>query len=886
MAKPSTREQQPESRSRDLAALAAAATTPARRQYLTLKAQQPDALLLIRIGDFYETFDADAELAATELGIALTSKLMGKSEGRVPLAGVPHHQLDRCVDRLVSAGHRVAIAEQIGEPGKGLVDRRIVRVVTPGTVESGSLVSPDAHNWLVALAPAQLSADGEARWGLAACDATTGELELQSLCTSELPGEWLRLEPRELLLPAASAPPRDSLPEGALVTERPRRTFDSDRANRRLCDQLGVATLDGFGVEVVGSALGAAGALLAYLSESWPGAMAHLRPPRVVRASGHMMLDAQTRRNLELFSPNRGGPGGSSLVDALDETRTAMGARLLRARIGRPLRDRQAIERRLDEVETFHGADEPRQAVRGALRGLPDIERLLGRVRARTASARHLIQLKVALGRLPALDQAARRAGAAAAARTRGTLAAAEEPAGAIEAVLSDDPPIDIADGNTVRAGFDPEVDRLRDLASGARKQLVSLELAERERTGVSSLRVGYNRVFGYYLELPRSQLDRAPEDYQARQTLASVQRFRYAPLVELEREILAARDLLMAAERAVLDRLLEQVAAAGPALVRAAQAVAALDVAQSLATVALDYRYTRPVLADDGPLEIEDGRHPVVERHMAAGTFVPNDVVLGGDVDLLLLTGPNMGGKSTYLRQTALIALLAHCGSFIPASRARVPLIDRIFSRVGAQDDLAAGQSTFMVEMAETAAILHEATARSLVIFDEVGRGTSTHDGLAIARAIVEHLHHRTEGTPRTLFATHYHELTALEESLPRVANRSVAVSEEGGEVVFLHQIVDGGADRSYGVHVAALAGLPRPVLARARELLDALEASPPAARQLRLEEPALQAPRQHPLDPLLDQLEALDPDALTPLEALQRLYELRTLLEDGRPA
>jgi DNA mismatch repair protein MutS len=855
-------------------------STPGRRQYLTLKSQNPDALLLFRMGDFYETFDEDAETAAAELGIALTSRSMGKNEGRIPLAGIPYHQLERYLERLVSAGHRVAIAEQVSEPGNGLVERRVVRVVTPGTVESGSLLPPEAHNWLAALAPATLDVDGAPRWALAACDVTTGELELQLLSSEELPGEWARLAPRELLLPRDARLPDGGRPEQVLVTERPVRAFDVVRAADAVAEQLGVATLDGFGIEGFEPALGAAGALIDYLGEAWPGALAHLRPPRAVRGTELVTLDAQTRRNLELFEPSRSGGSGASLVAVLDETRTAMGARLLRQRLGRPLRRRDPLERRLEEVAAFVEAGGPRQSLREALRGLPDVERLLGRVRAGTAHARHLLQLRLALECLPAVAEAGRAAGTAPSALIEGALGPAGEPAAAIAAALSDDPPADPADGDTVRVGFDSEVDRLRALASGAREQLAALETAERARTGLNSLKAGYHRVFGYYLELPRSQADRAPADYEPRQTLAATQRFRFAPLTALESEILEAKDLLLAAERAVLDRLRGQIAAAGPALVRAAEAVAALDVAAALATIAVDYGYVRPELADAGALEIEGGRHPVVERQLAAGAFVPNDVILGADADLVLLTGPNMGGKSTYLRQTALIVLLAQCGSFVPADRARVPLADRIFSRVGAQDDLAAGQSTFMVEMVETAAILHEATEHSLVILDEVGRGTATHDGLAIAQAVVEHLHHRPAGTPRTLFATHYHELTALAGTLPRIANRSVAVSEAHGEVVFLHRIVDGGADRSYGVHVAALAGLPRPVVARARELLHALERDGTASVALTgasAGDAAIAVPLQPTPEPLLDELAALEPDALTPLEALQRLYELR---------
>jgi DNA mismatch repair protein MutS len=883
--------------------------TPARRQYLDLKAQHPDAVLLFRMGDFYETFDADAELAARVLGIALTSRPMGSSEGRIPLAGIPYHQLERYLDRLVSAGHRVAIVEQVSEPGQGLVERRVVRVVTPGTVDHGSLLAERGHNWLVALAAASgapgvaspgiaspgiaspgIASPGGAgaRWGLAACDVTTGELELQLVADDELGGELARLAPREVLV-AEGVDPFAGWPERpALVTSRPARHFRPERAAAALAERLGVAGLAGFGLEGMEAAVGAAGGLVAYLEESWPQALAHLRVPRAVRAGDHVYLDPQTRRNLELFGPGR--PGGAaaggvgSLIEVLDRTLTPMGARMLRARLGRPLRQLAEAEARLAEVACLVDAPRARDALRAALRGLPDVERLLGRVRAGTANARQLVQLRRGLERLPALRAAAEAAGPAARAVAETGLTAAggaAEAAAAIAAALDDDPPAELDDGGTVRAGFDAEVDRLRGLTTDARGALARLEAAQRERTGLS-VKVGYHRVFGYYLELPRAQAERAPDDYEARQTLANAQRFRFAPLTELEAEILGAKDALQAAERAVVDRLREQVAAAGGAIERAAGAAARLDVAAGLAEQAVDARYARPELAEGGPLEIEGGRHPVVEQRLAAGAFVPNDLALGAAADVVVLTGPNMAGKSTYLRQTALIALLAQCGSFVPADRARVPMVDRIFSRVGAQDDIAAGQSTFMVEMLETATILHNATERSLVVLDEVGRGTSTYDGLAIARAVIEHLHHRPGGTPLTLFATHYHELTALARTLPRVANRSVAVREEAGEVVFLHRIVDGGADRSYGVHVAALAGLPRAVVARARELLAELEQGAPAApapggatsipdagAQL-----SLAAARE---EAVLRELAALEPDALTPLEALQRLYELR---------
>ncbi len=837
--------------------------------------------MLFRMGDFYETFDEDAETVASLLGIALTSRSMGKAEGRIPLAGIPVRSLERHLDRLVAGGHRVAIADQVGEVGRGLVDRRVVRVVTPGTVGEGTLLSDRGNNWLVAVARA-----AQGRYGLAACDVTTGELECAVVDGEALASEWARLAPLEVLaaddIATGSADSEElALPATAMLTVRPAREFRPDRAATALAERLGVTTLDGFGLEGLEAAVGAAGALVAYVEETWPQALPHLRAPRPVRADDHLYLDAQTRRSLELFD---GGPGGApSLLATLDGTLTAMGARLLRGRLGRPLRRVEAIETRLDEVAAFIDAAGARANLRNELRGFSDLERLLGRVRAGTVTAPQLRTLGVGLARLPQIAEHASAAGDAAGAAAEGTSGAGET-AALLAAAIADEPPVEIADGGTLRAGFDAEVDELRALTSDARQALAELERAERERSGITTLKVGYHRVFGYYLEVPSARADEVPDDYEPRQTLASSQRYRSAPLSELEQRILSARERLEEAEREVLARVRTQVAEAGPSIERAAAAVARIDVAAALAEAAVNHGYVRPAVVESGAVEIEGGRHPVVERQVPAGRFVPNDCTLGASADLVILTGPNMGGKSTYLRQSALIVLLAHCGSFVPAKRTRMGVVDRIFSRVGAYDDIATGRSTFMVEMLETAAILHNATEHSLVILDEIGRGTGTYDGLAIARAVIEYLHHRPGGTPRTLFATHYHELVALAQTLPRVENQSVAASEEGGEVVFQHRVVLGAADRSYGVHVAALAGLPKAVVGRARELLLELESRPTSevgreGAQLPLlgdVGATSQAPTTAS-DGLIDELAELDPDALAPLEALQRLYDLR---------
>ncbi|MCY4640752.1 MAG: DNA mismatch repair protein MutS [Chloroflexi bacterium] len=873
-------------------------STPVRRQYLALKAQHPDALLLFRMGDFYEAFDEDAGVLAETLGIALTSRPLGKAEGRIPMAGVPHHALERYLDQLVGAGHRVALAEQTSEPaGRTLVERRVVRVVTPGTVEEGALLPTGGHNWLVAVAPAGRTHDtGAERFGLAACDVTTGELECMVVEAGALAGELARRAPRELLVPEAAHDGGEALPEGvaeaARRTGRPARQFAPGEAARVLREQYGVADTDGFGLRGMEPAVAAAGALLAYLGEGWPQALRNLREPRVIAAHDHLELDPQTVRTLELFE-SPAGPD-ASLVAVLDRTRTGPGGRLLRARLARPVRDAAEAGRRLDEVQAWVEAPLERAALRRVLRGLPDPERLLGRVRAGSAGPRQLAQLRAALGALPEAAGQARATGAAALDALAADLDGAGEAHAALEAGLAEEPPAEPGDGASLRAGFAPEVDELRALAEDARGALTALEAAERERTGLGALKVGYHRVFGYYLELPRAQAGRAPEEYEPRQTLAGAQRYRHAPLSELEDRILGARDRLAEAERAALERLCARVAACGGAVERAARALARLDVAAGLAEVASEHGYVRPVLRPAGPIAISGGRHPVIERRMEPGAFVPNDTELGGAApDVVVLTGPNMGGKSTYLRQTALIVLMAQAGSYVPAESAGIGMCDRVFTRVGASDELAAGRSTFMREMVETAEILRRATERSLVVLDEVGRGTSTGDGLAIARAVVEALHHRPGGTPRTLFATHYRELTALAGVLPRVANRSVAVAERSGEVVFLHRITEGAADRAYGVHVAALAGLPRAVVARARELLAQIEAGESGevaaawgaargetAAPAQLALPVAAAPAERAL---AEAVAGLEPDELSPLEALQRLYELRAEARRG---
>jgi DNA mismatch repair protein MutS len=863
---------------------------PVWQQYQRFKRQHPDAILLFRMGDFYETFDEDAQLIAAELEIALTAREMGRGR-RHPLAGIPYHALDGHLARLVARGHRVAICEQTGDPAtsRGLVDRAVTRVVTPGTVAEPGLLDAKRNNFLAALAL------GDGRAGLAHMDVTTGEFrccevrpprpgadELARAVVQELE----RIGVAELLVPAAEprrGPPPD-LPPGLSafsLTPYDAWRFGPDAAAERLKSQFGVRTLEGFGCADDSLAAGAAGALVQYLAETNAAALGHLEGLRSYGLDEFMALDAATRRNLELTAGGRAGGRQGSLLAVLDRTRTAMGARMLRRWLAQPLLGRAPLEERLDAVEALVGSGFARARLAGHLAGVADLERLVGRCVAATALPRELIAIRDTLRTVPAIrsELAGLMPGLAA------ELPPADELADLIERAIVPEPPPTLAEGGVIRAGYAPELDELVESSRDARAWMAGLEARERERTGLRGLRVGYNRVFGYYIEVSAGALRVGQTQaflerecgYVRKQTLVGAERYVTQELKEKEELVLEARERMVALEARLFRELLAEVSAGRQALLQAAAALARLDALASLAEVASANRYVRPRLTDDDAIEIVGGRHPVVEQAALESGFVPNDTRLASrEEQILIVTGPNMAGKSTYLRQVGLLVLMAQIGSFVPADQATIGLVDRIFTRVGAQDDIATGQSTFMVEMAETANILHHATARSLVILDEIGRGTSTFDGMAIARAIVEFLHDHPRLGCKTLFATHYHELTELERRLSRVRNMRVEVLEEGERVVFLHRVVPGGADRSYGIHVARLAGIPASVTQRARDLLKELEsgrrrASRPAANG---HGPGLFDP---PRDPLIDDLAALQPDGLTPLQALNKLYELR---------
>ncbi|HQU14691.1 MAG: DNA mismatch repair protein MutS [Chromatiales bacterium 21-64-14] len=844
-----------------------AAHTPMMQQYLGLKAQYADVLLFYRMGDFYELFYDDARRAARLLDITLTTR--GQSAGApIPMAGVPFHAVENYLARLVRLGESVAICEQIGDPAasRGPVDRQVVRIITPGTLTDEGLLEDRAENLLAAV-----HGDPAGGWGVAVLELSSGRFTVQETADHEgLLAELERLRPAELLA-GEDTPLPEPIARHPRLRRRPPWHCDETDARVRLARQFGTRDLAGFGCEGLGAAIGAAGCLLHYVQDTQRTALPHLRGLQVERPSEAIVLDAATRRNLELEFNLGGAHTEHTLVGVLDHTATAMGGRLLRRWVHRPLRDPALLRRRYHALETLLG-NRTYGDLHGILRGIGDLERILARVALRSARPRDLAGLRQSLGQLPAL-------------RTRlagldspllGTLAASvgEHPEihGLLQRAIVEQPPVVIRDGGVIAPGYDPELDELRGISEHADQFLVDLETRERERTGIANLKVSYNRVHGYYLEVGRAHAARVPPDYVRRQTLKGAERYITPELKAFEDKVLSARERALAREKGLYEDLLDRLGEHLGGLQACAAAVAELDVLANLAERAdvLDYRM--PELSETPGIHIEDGRHPVVERVLDNG-FVPNGVKLDGDRRMLIITGPNMGGKSTYMRQTALIVLMAHIGSYVPARRAVLGPVDRIFTRIGAADDLAGGRSTFMVEMTETANILHNASARSLVLMDEIGRGTSTFDGLALAWACAVELATRIRAY--TLFATHYFELTALAESIGTIGNVHLDAVEHGDAIVFLHAVRDGPADRSYGLQVAQLAGVPRAVIERARARLEDLErrdlpARGTAAPQL----PLFQTERPHPV---LERLRALDTDAMSPREALQLLYELR---------
>ena len=858
--------------------------TPLMRQYREIKRGYPEAILFFRVGDFYEMFYEDAEAASKLLSIALTSRDKSSTDP-VPLCGVPYHAARGYIAKLLNAGRTVALCEQVEDPkvAKGLVRREVVRLYTPGTLVDTEFLDPAESSFLAAVARAERRGRGPC-WGLAALDATTGDFWVieQEGPDQQLLDELARLQAREVLVADTDATVhwlRSQL-QGVRVCECATTLFDRQEASKLLNKHFGVQSLEAFGCHDLTAALGAAGAVWRYFRESHPAAPpTHVR--RLVRRRNHeaMHLDSATIRNLELVRPfgsahETSGGRPATLLSVIDRTSTAMGSRLLREWLLRPLIELRALEARQDAVAELKNRMAERVAIRTALRRVQDIARLSTRLTLGLAGPRELLALKESLSALPALHEQL--------APCRSSLLSGQHDQWDdcrdlyeyIEAAVDPEAPLALRDGNVIRAGYDPRVDELRKARAEGKDWIAALESKERERTSIDSLKIRYNQVFGYYIEITKTNLSRVPADFVRKQTLANAERFMTQELKELEERVLGAESKLLALESDIFVEVRERLARDGSRLQTMARSLAVVDALAGLAETAALNRYIRPTIDDSGFLRIVEGRHPVIEQLSSDLLFVPNDTFIDdNDNRLIILTGPNMAGKSTYLRQVALIVLLAQIGSFVPASEAHVGLVDRIFTRVGASDNLAAGQSTFMVEMIESAQILNCASKRSLILLDEIGRGTSTYDGLSIAWAIAEYIHDQSQLGARTLFATHYHEMTQLETLRAGIRNYRVAVQERDGDVVFLRKIVPGGADRSYGIHVAKLAGLPAIVIDRAQQVLNQLEQSNADAKP---QNEASRSTLPHP-HPLLDEVRQIDLFSLTPLDALNRLAELQ---------
>ena len=853
--------------------------TPIRKQYLEIKRQYPNAILFFRLGDFYETFDQDAETAARELDLFLTSRPIAKGT-RIPMAGIPHHAAENYLARLIEKGYHVAICEQMGDqPVKGLFPRKVVRVVTPGTLVEPGLLPGEGNNYLCSVVMQEEQA------GVAYVDITTGEFAATELNGSDIHGvlraELARLRPAEVLYPEGQA-----LPNGFTghTTAWQAWRFEAGRAEQELRRHFGVASLDGFGLRGSTSAMRAAGAIIQYLNETQPAALKLLTGLSTYHLSEFMTLDAATRRNLELTETIRGGLTRGALLGELEHSVTPMGKRLLRQWVSKPLLDVAHIRQRQDGVTFFFTRGMLRAELRAALKPLNDLERLAMRAAGGTAQPRDLVAMRQTLARLGGIAALLQQAGLLTTGENEAENSGLEQvlrefnlcpdELALLETAIADDPPATLGNIGVIRAGFSAELDGVVERSRHARQWMADLEGVERERTGIKTLKVGYNKVFGYFIEITRANAELAPAEYIRKQTLVNAERYITPEMKEYEALVLNAEERIHEIELRLFREVCEQLGASVGRLLGTAHSLAALDVLAAFAETAALSGYTRPEVVAEDVLDIQDGRHPVVEHTLSGERFVPNDVIFEAGERVRIITGPNMSGKSTYLRQVALIVLMAQVGSYVPAASACIGVVDRIFTRIGAQDEIHSGQSTFMVEMLETANILHHATNRSLLILDEIGRGTSTYDGVSIAWAVVEYIHNHPALRAKTLFATHYHELTQLAELLPGVRNYNVAVSETSGQVVFLHKIIPGGADRSYGIHVGQLAGLPRPVVQRAAEIMLQLEKSSGKAVKINPD-----APRQLALfpetNPLLDELRTLDMNALSPIEALNKLYE-----------
>ena len=860
--------------------------TPMLQQYTTIKQEHPDVILMFRLGDFYEMFGDDAKVAAQELEITLTSRDAGNA-GRIPMCGVPFHSVDRYVARLISRGYRVAICDQVEDPklAKGLVKRKVTRVVTPGTVLEDSMLEAKSNNYLAA--PAR----HDDTYGLAVIDISTGEFLVTEVsgqnAEQRLLDEIGRLSPAEILVPEEPDELITRIQEIASARFTPF-VLDGFVAPKEVLQKhFGTASLRGFGCDDYTAGLSAAAIVLKYLEGTQPAALQHIHSLATYSTDGFMVLDAPTRRNLELIQSMFDGARNKSLLQILDRTITPMGARLLRKWLDQPLLDVNAIETRLNAVEDFYGSLMTRTRVREILEGIYDLERLTSRTVTGTANARDFIALRNSLRSLPDIQSALSSSQNETIQSLSQALGSLGQIADLISSAIIEEPPITLRDGGLIKPGFNEDLDTLRSASKNGKDWIASLETKEKERSGIKSLKVGYNSVFGYYIEVSKSNLSLVPEDYIRKQTTVNGERFITPELKEYEAMVLGAEEKSTQLEYEIFTAVREQVAAEADKLVSAARAVASIDVLCSLAEVAAANRYVRPDVNAGTEILIKNGRHPVVECLQMGELFVPNDCLLDcNENQLLIITGPNMAGKSTYLRQVALIVLMAQIGSFVPADLAQIGIVDRIFTRVGAHDELYSGQSTFMVEMTETANILNNATDRSLIILDEIGRGTSTFDGLSIAWAVAEYI---KEIKAKTLFATHYHHLNELAGTFPGIKNYRIAVKEDEEKIIWLRKIMPGGTDRSYGIQVARLAGLPTEVVERAKEVLWQLESNgatkvmPDGKIQAKTEKLQLTLFEAEP-HPVLLELEGMDVTTMTPIEALTKLYDIQNKLKQGK--
>ncbi|MGB9607224.1 MAG: DNA mismatch repair protein MutS [bacterium] len=850
--------------------------TPLFRQYNSIKSQYPDVILMFRLGDFYEMFGKDAEIASKELDIVLTSREAGKGK-RIPMCGVPYHAVERYIARLLSRGYKVAICEQMEDPAKakGLVKRAVTRIVTPGTVVEESMLEARRSSFLAAVAK-----EGE-EFGLAIADVSTGELVCTNLKEERLLWEELqRVSPAELLLLPGEEELGKNIPSGTTITYLEDNPFLIQSPRQILLEHFQVSSLRGFGIEEYPLAQQACAMILSYLRKTQLASLRHINSISIYFPQQFMLVDSVARRTLEI-TESLDGSRERSLLGILDLTLTPMGSRLLRKWMEQPLISKEEIESRLDAVEELFNQGRLRSWLREGLKSIGDLERIVGRCATGVASPKDLLILKKGLGSVSAISPHLMEVKSELLGEIRERLNPLPDLYSLLDRALRDDAPSTLREGGIIKEGFSKELDELRKASAQGKEWIAQMENKERLRTGIKSLKIGYNAVFGYYIEVTKPNLHLVPKDYIRKQTLVNAERFITEPLKELEAKVLGAEERMAELEYEIFVSLREEVTRRAEEVLQVARAVAELDVLQSLAEVAVRYNYTRPIIDEGEEIVIKDGRHPVVERFMEAGRFVPNDVELNcRDKRLLIITGPNMAGKSTYLRQVALIVLMAQMGSFIPARYGKIGLVDRIFTRIGARDDLSSGQSTFMVEMNEVANILNNATPRSLIVLDEVGRGTSTFDGLSIAWAVAEYILSEKIGA-RTLFATHYHQLNKLARDSEGVKNLKADVKEEKGNIVFLYKIRPGATDKSYGIQVASLAGVPKEVLERAKEILEDLEKNEhPFYRRIPTRQQKLQLSLFELEHPVLEELKKLDLTTLTPIEALNKLKELQDKL------